>query len=76
MNFGQAVESLKDGNRITRKGWNGKDMWLVLIRGGAQHKSTAGVFDVQDCIGMKTVLNTMQPGWTSRRALSGSAGWA
>ena len=24
MNFGQAIEALKDGKKVARKGWNGK----------------------------------------------------
>lgn len=28
--FGAAVEALKDGQRVTRSGWNGKGMWLEL----------------------------------------------
>ncbi len=31
MNFGQAVEALKAGQRVSRSGWNGKGMWLALI---------------------------------------------
>jgi hypothetical protein len=31
MNFGQAIESLKDGKRIAREGWNGKNMFLFLV---------------------------------------------
>jgi hypothetical protein len=30
MYFGQAIETLKEGKRVARKGWNGKNMWLVL----------------------------------------------
>lgn len=30
MNFGQAIEALKAGKRVTRPGWNGKGMWLGL----------------------------------------------
>ena len=30
MNFGKALEELKEGNRVTRNGWNGKGMWLEL----------------------------------------------
>ncbi len=30
MNFGQAIESLKAGKRVSRAGWNGKGMWLAL----------------------------------------------
>lgn len=34
MNFGQALEALKDGKRVARDGWNGKGMWLVLMTPG------------------------------------------
>ena len=30
MNFGKAIEALKNGQRVTRKGWNGKGMFLWL----------------------------------------------
>ena len=30
MNFGQAIEGLKQGKRVSRSGWNGKGMWLAL----------------------------------------------
>ncbi len=30
MNFGQALEELKKGNKVARNGWNGKGMWLDL----------------------------------------------
>jgi len=30
MNFGEALELLKDGNRVAREGWNGKGMWIAL----------------------------------------------
>lgn len=30
MDFGKAIEALKEGNKVTRKGWNGKNMWLWL----------------------------------------------
>lgn len=30
MNFGQALESLKQGKHVTREGWNGADQWLAL----------------------------------------------
>jgi hypothetical protein len=33
MNFGQALEWLKAGNRVQRAGWNGKGMWVALQRG-------------------------------------------
>lgn len=29
MNFGQALEALKAGKKVTRSGWNGKGMWIT-----------------------------------------------
>lgn len=33
MNFGEAVENLKAGNKVARKGWNGKGMFIYLTTG-------------------------------------------
>lgn len=33
MTFGLAIEALKLGNKVARRGWNGKGMWLVLVPG-------------------------------------------
>lgn len=30
MNFGQAIEALKAGEKVQREGWNGKGLWLEL----------------------------------------------
>ena len=38
MNFGQAIERLKQGQNVTRKGWNGKGMYLSLQSPDAQSK--------------------------------------
>lgn len=32
--FDFAIVALKDGSRVRRVGWNGKDMWLTLSPGG------------------------------------------
>lgn len=31
MNFGQAIEHMKIGLKLTREGWNGKNMFVVLM---------------------------------------------
>lgn len=31
--FGWAVAQMKAGNRVSREGWNGKGMWVVLMTG-------------------------------------------
>jgi len=41
--FGTALRALKDGSRVARKGWNGKGMWLALVR----PQSKFDGFDVQ-----------------------------
>ncbi|GAX07014.1 hypothetical protein IWT25_02362 [Secundilactobacillus pentosiphilus] len=33
MNFGEAIKALKLGNRVARKGWNGKGMFIYLESG-------------------------------------------
>lgn len=33
MDFGVAIMNLKEGRRVTRKGWNGKGMFLVMTAG-------------------------------------------
>lgn len=69
MNFGEALEALKKWERVQRAGWNGKGMWLVLIRSGnAMYKGYGCAFDMQDCIGLKTADDKMQPGWLASQA--------
>jgi hypothetical protein len=41
MTFGEALEHLKAGRKVQRDGWNGKDMWLVLVP-GSEITVTAG----------------------------------
>lgn len=33
MDFGAALEALKEGKRLAREGWNGKDMFVFLVDG-------------------------------------------
>lgn len=33
-NFGTALEALKQGKRVARQGWNGKNMFLFLLPAG------------------------------------------
>lgn len=41
LNFGEAIQLLKDGKRVTRLGWNGKSMWLGLQRPNEHSKMTS-----------------------------------
>jgi hypothetical protein len=38
MNIGEAVQSLKEGHKVSRAGWNGKGMWLELQTPDAHSK--------------------------------------
>ncbi|UOF77224.1 hypothetical protein [Caudoviricetes sp.] len=33
MNFGEAIEAMKQGEKVARSGWNGKGMFLFLVPG-------------------------------------------
>ena len=33
MNFSEALNKVKDGNRVARAGWNGKGMFIFLVSG-------------------------------------------
>lgn len=72
MNFGQALELLKDGKCVARTGWNGKNMHIYLedayslpIRVGI-YKGTKRDYDA--CIYMFTAQGRHQPGWLASQA--------
>ena len=40
MDIGGAIEALRDGDKVRRKGWNGKGMWLELQKPDENSKMT------------------------------------
>lgn len=76
-NFGEAIEQLKKGRKVCRKGWNGKGMFLVMQEGSTvkanQMRQPAmksyfrnkGQDDITICphIDMKAADETMVIGW-------------
>ena len=74
MNFGLALEAAKDGERIARKGWNGKDMYVFLAyEPDFVTNADISAFDQQDVevgdvLCMKTAQNTFQLGWLASQA--------
>ena len=54
MDFGRALHALKEGPRVARAGWNGKNMWLTLINPYAQYDQ----FRVVESSGMQGTLTT------------------
>lgn len=41
MNFGEAIEALKQDHKVARIGWNGKGMWLALTHGSTIDRYSA-----------------------------------
>ena len=33
MNFGEAIQAMKDGKKVARSGWNGKGMFCIYVEG-------------------------------------------
>lgn len=73
MDFGKALEALKQGKKVARSGWNGKGMWLILVPGSPNIKPVAGTpysnagitqnVNINPHIDMFTADGSMQPGW-------------
>ena len=70
MSFGGALAALKDGRRVARNGWNGKGMWLYLVKANALQDALKYGFGeyigepvVTSSIAMKTADNKIVIGW-------------
>jgi hypothetical protein len=70
MNFGHAIEALKAGAKVSREGWNGKDMFLFLVPGSTfivNRPPLLGIYpegteiNYQPHIDMKTAQGTVVP---------------
>jgi hypothetical protein len=64
MSFGLAIEAMKKGRKVARVGWNGKGMWLHLVRfygviGGCAEGSVP--MEQLPYIQMKTVDDKLVP---------------
>lgn len=76
MDFGQALEKLKQGYKVAREGWNGKNMWLAIQEGTTidSKKAHGGVakkladegvdkITIAPHIDMKTATGDIAVGW-------------
>ena len=83
MSFGDAILMLKAGQRVARAGWNGKGMWLALIKGENWGIGGKAPYDLPDgthiyhadFIAMKTAGNTFVP-WLASQADMLASDWA
>ena len=76
MNFGQAIEHVKQGGKATRKGWNGKDMFIFLVPGSqfkVNRPPLLGIYpegttiDYRPHIDMRTVNGEIVP-WVASQS--------
>lgn len=90
MNFGEAIQALKDGEKVAREGWNGKGMWLILVKGAPAAKLVVGTpyqraTRLDECeilphIDMWTInasrRRAMLPGWLASQSDMLADDWA
>ena len=62
MTFGDALEELKKGESIQRRGWNGKGMYIYL------EKQLSCRIKHEPVIIMLTAQRKLQPGWLASQA--------
>lgn len=65
MNFGKALEALKNGKLVSREGWNGKNMFLKLISSGGysvkEPITENAIHPLLPFLGMKTADDCFVP---------------
>ncbi len=62
LSFGEAVDQMKSGNKVCRKGWNGKGMFIVMTT------STQSDEESMPYVTMFTASGQWQPGWNASTA--------
>jgi hypothetical protein len=81
--FGAAIRWLKEGRKVARKGWNGKNMWLVFmppfrVEEPNERTQAHGIKEAFDCGGyivMWTAQGVWQPGWLASQPDMLSEDW-
>lgn len=73
MSFGEAIKLLKEGKRLQREGWNGKNQYIELAT-NISYKNTRGeIINVEhDAIGNNAIAfvgtSGIQLGWLASQA--------
>lgn len=75
MTFGLAIEALKKGEYVARRGWNGKNMYLFLAHGEDIQKCVGIPDKCVDVICMKTAQDTVIFGWLASQTDMLSEDW-
>lgn len=80
MNFGKALEALKQGYRVKRKGWNGKNQYIELATNISYVATTGEIINAEhEDIGNKAIAfvgtSGIQLGWLASQADMLSEDW-
>jgi hypothetical protein len=85
MDFGKALEALKDGKKVARAGWNGKGMFIYYQPGSVVKQARNNVLDeiitrdgqVEICghIDMKAADGKIVVGWLASQTDMLSEDW-
>ena len=73
MNFGEALEALKDGKKVARVGWNGKGQYIELATNISYVNASGQIVNCEhDAIGNKAIAfvgtSGVQMGWLASQA--------
>ena len=73
MDFGKAIQLLKEGKRVQRQGWNGKGQYIELATGISYKNTKDEIINVNhDAIGNKAIafvgISGVQLGWLASQA--------
>lgn len=78
MDFSEALQRIKAGQRVARQGWNGKDMFVFLVPGSTFEVNRppllgiypeGAVIDYQSHVDMRTADGTIVPWLASQSDL-------
>ena len=73
MDFGEAIQLLKEGKRVQRSGWNGKNQYIELATNISYKNSNNKIINAEhDAIGNKAIAfvgtSGVQLGWLASQA--------
>lgn len=73
MDFGKAIQLLKEGKRVQRQGWNGKNQYIELASNISYKNAQGEIVNVEhDAIGNRAVAfvgtSGVQLGWLASQA--------
>ena len=80
MDFGKAIELLKEGKRLQREGWNGKKQYIELATNISYQNTKGEVINAEhDVIGNKAIAfvgtSGVQIGWLASQSDMLSNDW-